>query len=395
MNPRCLGARALTLIGLLSLSGCAISSGLIAHVDQTGWVHEDHPLRIDFQEGSRILVDSSWFIDNARRHSRNDQILSKVGPGFERRISLDATGDGQHESEATIRRYEVLLRHRRTDDRLALSVYPISQQNEETDLAVLAREAVDSLSGTGGHAVHYVDGTTTTIERRTTARIIELERITVDGFEAVGVTYEIADIDQLRLDDSSRLAVSRMILIRVPWRWTRASVGQYGGGESWPMLARVVYNARPESFERGTEAFARFVRSIRFLHDEAVLASQLDAIRSCFGDVGDGWVGVQLEIGRNGELNRVSSRDIGFSPTQCIGRVGLRFEATGHSRRVTFTIPRHGAWPAKPSKAAVPFGESWPRPADPVPAEPEHQAEREPEDQSPEAGAEEGGANAP
>jgi hypothetical protein len=395
MKARFFGARALTLLGMLSLSACASAPGLIAHVDQTGWIHEDHPLRIEFEEGSRILVDSNWFVDNARRHSRDDQILSKLGPAFERRISLDANGDGKHESEATIRRYEVLLRHRRTDDRLALSVYPISQQHEETDLAVLAREAVDSLSGVGGLSVHYVDGTTSTIERRMTARILDLERMTVDGFEAVGVTYEIADVDQLRLDDASRIGVSRMILVRVPWRWTRAHVGQYGGGESWPMLARVVHNARPESFERGTEAFGRFVRSIRFLHDEAVLASQLDAIRECFGDVADGWVRVQLAIGGNGDLKGVASTDIGYSATLCIGQAGLRFEATGHARTVTFSIPRHGPWPAKPSKAAAPFGESWPRPADPAPAEPEDQPEDEPEDQSPEAGAEEGGSIAP
>jgi hypothetical protein len=72
-------------------------------------------------------------------------------------VKFDSTGDGIYNWRQTIRRYELLFRNRETDARLSLSVFPIEQQLENTDLKVLAREYVDAASGAGAVEVDWGD----------------------------------------------------------------------------------------------------------------------------------------------------------------------------------------------------------------------------------------------
>src|SRR5690606_25328911 len=137
------------------------------------------------------------------------------------------------------------------DARLSLSVFPIEQQLENTDLEVLAREYVDAASGAGSVEVDWGDERKSTVEKRFASRILDIEPVSVGGYEAVGVTFEVANVDQLQLSDESRWIRARMLLIRAPWRWQSDS-GRNGPKHetTWPVMMRVLFTARPEAFDR-------------------------------------------------------------------------------------------------------------------------------------------------
>ena len=178
---------------------------------------------------------------------------------------MDANNDGVVDTRGTLPRYELRLTHSRNSGLIWLSHLVLPTRYINSDLRTLARLYVESVAGAGIVVTDVGD----IHETRFATRVVREEPGVVDGFEALYVAFEVANVDQLALSPDSRWRRVEITLIRSGHLWSapRSTQGVLG------TILVAGHQNDPEVFAETSADFHRFVESIDFRHAEFAAAN--------------------------------------------------------------------------------------------------------------------------
>jgi len=324
-------------LAALSLWGAACAPGIkVGSFSERAFMAERVPYYVELQPDGSIL-GSDWVIENLQPGEGTR--FSKLGEEYEALHGFDIDGDGRFEESVKLARYDLLLRHRRTRATIWLSVFPISQQLADADADVLLREYIEAVSGAGSFTITMADGSKVSVsqQRRFATRQLDMTALTVQGQRAAGATFELANVDQLQLNQNSRWSRGRVLLIRTDATWTELS-------ETWPIVMLAGYEHVPDRFDEHSQDFTNFLSHLKFIDDALALAPYLSTIASCAGVAQAATLrDLALRIDATGALvglrvrREPAGKVVELAP--CVGGASPppRFAATGSPRRVVVT----------------------------------------------------------
>ncbi len=160
-------------------------------------------------------------------------------------------------------KHDLLLKHLRHNGQLWIQVVKLDEEHLEMPPGVLARNFVENLAG-GSWSIRLDGRRFVGREVRWASYLVDEQSSQVDGQPAHIVLVDVANVDQLQMDENARSARAAVALIRGPvFRVERS-------GERvrrWPQLLIVGYANAPEEFNDDIDAFEQLLRSIHFEGD--------------------------------------------------------------------------------------------------------------------------------
>lgn len=174
--------------------------------------------------------------------------------------------------------------------------------------------------------------------------MLEGKATAIGGLPAYVVTYEIANVDQLRLAPDSRWRRARVVFVRTPYDWVlRTRVNKFIA--DWPVVAVIGYDADPGDFDAHLGEFGAFVGRLEFMTDQRAVVVHSDPLLKC----SDGHPGTFVfDIDPDGEARTAK---LGTSSSLCVrgAMAPYHFEPRGDTRTATVQLP---GGPADPPIAA-------------------------------------------
>ena len=356
----------LPILGLLSfaLSGCgAVAAGAVAnhrpsaenedlgHFGRHGFYHAVLPYSVKYLDASqRRLVSSNWILDNFYTDKR-DRTRPKESDEYMDVVAFDTTGDGEHDVRERVHRYDLRFLNRRTSAVIWHSTFPMSQTLADTELRVLAQKYVESVAG-ADYVTVSLGAASVSEERRHSARMLHSRGIAVDGHRAFEFTFEVANVEQLKLASDSRTRHVRIVMVRPTFGWD-------ADGVTFPVLMVLGYSAQPDDFTRTVGDFARYVNQVSVNYDR-FLEGYRARIGRCHGEP----ITVEFEIDPAGKVAGLEVEGLGHIESnartgrrrvmtaadeeveKCIRaqlRDATRFTSTGRKRTVRWRFVPSGA----------------------------------------------------
>ena len=230
------------------------------------------------------LLPPDWYLDNYI--ARGDDPYSELRKGgiYTREIKADVDGDDVLDTLGTTHAFDLRYRHHQHSGSIWVSTFPTP--------AALARQGVaglmaDYVASAAGSKRPYAGFFTDKYEGFT-ARVIDSRPAVIRGQEAYVATFDIANIDHLRLNPQHRDERIRAVLIRTPFAEPSFNA-KYVSGTA-PKIVRnahqvfmlVAYANKPEVFDEGLRDFSDFVSRVRF-DDSMGLQAYAGMVQSCPG----------------------------------------------------------------------------------------------------------------
>ncbi|MBN1770522.1 MAG: hypothetical protein JXB32_04610 [Deltaproteobacteria bacterium] len=326
-------------VGVL-VEGCATRFGSL---EPTGYRHSFFAYRI-LRDAEGQFVSADWMVDNF--YLDRNRWAPRVGPDFETELSLDLDGDGTWESAGTIPTYDLLLRNARDAGTMWARTLPLSQRFDRTELRVLARMYVESVSGSG-RVVTTVRQATGEVEVRVDARRYATEILdegpwVVGGYEAYRITFQVANVDQLSLSETSLWQRATLILVRAGFLWLG---GPYDDA-TFPTILMLGYCNLPDDFEGHLSDFERFVDSVDWMDSE--LAEVRQSVLDCTSGE------MVRVVGGHRRVRRLLSPDATAEELECMGEKVPLMDRSFAARRAPYEVPASAAGPVESPPAAVP-----------------------------------------
>jgi len=232
--------------------------------DEWGFVHAEYAYRIvhrDEANGSvtQGLMDAAWLFDNI--YSKDDQLRAKQTPEYTTKFEMDADGDGNVDFTETALLYDVRFKHRSHDAVIFVRSVPIPSDLAQKDLRVLVQRYIDEVSGAGYEAVQ-IRGVNKVAEQRFAAELRDRGPGRVAGQEAYQATFDVANVDQLRVSPTARRTRVRIVFVRTPFM--HESVAERAWKKhQFPVVLVAGYANLPEDFERDLPAFGDLLGRIK------------------------------------------------------------------------------------------------------------------------------------
>ncbi len=234
----------------LAISGCAtIRSGTF---DSAGFRHLHLEYRVDHDAAGSLAGD--WIIDNYRP----DLQQLKSGVDNVRPLQRDLDGDGTLEDLGPHPVDDLRFRSRQAAGVMWIRSIPLPEALSGTELRVLARMLVDSVTGVGLQFIEIRTGALQAVQRRYATRDVQTHPGVIDGREAFQVRFEVASVDQAQAGGDARWERVHLMLIR-----TNLSA-LYNYTQSLPVVMVAGYRNLPDDFERDAPAFHSLLSRIRF-----------------------------------------------------------------------------------------------------------------------------------
>jgi hypothetical protein len=238
---------ALAVVAIAGWVGCRASGSF----DASGYHNALAAYTVRYAEpAERSLLSSDWVVENFYSDDKGAPTQAKIEPHLKRDVKVELA-DGST-STLSLDLYDLKLVHKASDAVIWLRSIPLSPRQPNVALRVLADEYAESISGAGFFAS---DLGTRHVESRTYAsHVLSGRPVQVAGLEAYETTIEVANVDQLKLDPASRVAMVRVVLVRTPlWIWTPTQAVKL------PLLWMVGYANNPIDFEPQSGDFVRFL----------------------------------------------------------------------------------------------------------------------------------------
>lgn len=246
--------RVLSAALALSALGCVKGNGRL-EVDR--YQHNQHPYAVFYTSGGspKHPLGENWRTDNftipepkpTRSRRRVDTTPTlKHGSDYDvvRSYDLDDTGTANHKRKESL--YDLSLEHERKDASMWVQTFAISTHNQKKDLDVFAHRFVEASAGAGLVAVRFgIDGPVGAVEKRFATRVLSETACKVSGREAYRVDFEMANVDQLQLQDEARSMRGSIVYVRTGYG-DRVSKGR---DAVFPVLMAVGLVARPKDFD--------------------------------------------------------------------------------------------------------------------------------------------------
>ena len=241
------------LAGLL----CAFSIGCGVAARGTfgpdGFSQTVHGYRVNAEAG-RVLPPE-WQIDNY--YGAPDDLTPKSAPEYMIRYDIDCQGDGLYERSEEQLEYDLRYTHGQRDALIWLRTFPISWRLAQKDLRVLAQAYLDEVAGAGYESVRLRSGQDFVIEKRYAAELLDKADAALAGLPAYEITFDVANIDQIRLTPRARKRRVRVILARTNFEYDPQE-----GCSGLPVLLLAGYANLPEDFARDLPDFVSFLERI-------------------------------------------------------------------------------------------------------------------------------------
>jgi hypothetical protein len=328
---------------VLLLAGCATTTRFGA-LQPTEFRHASFAYRI-LRNADGQFVSDDWMVDNFYRSG--DAWLPREGPNFETALALDLDGNGTMEGAGTVPTYDLLLRNSRDAGTMWARSLPLSKRFDQTELRVLARLYVESVSGAGTivTAVTRARGSVevTAESNRFATEVLDERPWAVGGYEAYLITFQVANVDQLSLSENSLWERAVVAIVRPGFLWTNGT----NNAVLFPTVLMLGYSNLPEDFEEHLPDFYKFVESVDWYPTELAEARQV--VLDC---TTEDMVRVIATAGTRTVRNRtgsiVVSPDVTEAELECLRTrvplVGVSFSA----RRTPYEVPPAGATTTTP-----------------------------------------------
>lgn len=276
-------------LALLLVTGCAKG----AHFREDAFYHDTFPYRVMNAEAGALRPTEAWRIRNYQLGKHGEPLKPKRGGEVEFRFDTD--NDGTFESKRRLPRYDVLLTHRNDDGQIWVRTVPLSAENSETDLAILARRFVEAVAGEGSLTVTLQDGASATAGARLATRVLDAHKGRLDDIEAYEVIFEIANVDQLKLDPNSRWQRVRLI-------FSRPDSFQYSVGRAtYSVMILLGYENFPEAFAEGNKDFERLLGRVDLMSVQEQVILHKQELFAC-GDAAQRVIAVRARIDAHGHV---------------------------------------------------------------------------------------------
>lgn len=260
----------------------------LAATTENGVQHATYDYAIAYQPGTQELMGSEWRLDNFAPGEEGLGV-PKTTDRYMRSLALDHDGDDRVDARASTPAVDFLFNHRRNDGVVFVSSLPLSQHAEERGLDIILRNFVESASS-AGHIKYDFELTSSGGPAAMASRILTSRAVTVDGFPAHEVIFEVANVQQLELTPDARWERGHLILVRPDFAFTEL---QYRPNTApprddvpfYPVLLAIGYANHPDEFDAGHPAFADLVSRIRIGRGQS-LANVTQAVANCAPDLG-------------------------------------------------------------------------------------------------------------
>jgi len=250
-----------TLVLALVLSGCA-GSLHAGRFDGSAYMHAEFPYAVRPPYGEEILP-ADWTLDNYQRDRTGRPTALKTTAEYVTTVEFDRDGDGRTDETRRWPIYDLRYVNRHNAGSMWLRTLPVESALGETDLRVLMRNYVDSISGGGFVSARIGRGIDVGVSRHFATRILSGQRLRVHGVDAFSATIEVASIEQLQLTPNARWERAQVVILHAPFRFPLPS-SQSSVPTMFPVMMLAVYSNLPEDFDSGLPAFQRLVGAIEF-----------------------------------------------------------------------------------------------------------------------------------
>lgn len=259
------------LVVSLALAACTTAHFPIGTLHDDAFRHVTYDYGVMLARDTGRLMGDDWRLDNFVP-APSGLGEPKRTSAYMSRIALDADGDDVHETSLSIPTYDLLFKHRRNDGLIFISTFPISQHDGERELSVMLRDFVESASHAGRITHNYQQRTSRT-SAQMASRILMSRAVSVDGFPAHEVVFEVANVQQLELTPSARWERGHVVLVRTELVFNAEQFRQRSvaatttrglrGGPFYPVLMVIGYSNHPDEYDAHHPDFRGLLHRIR------------------------------------------------------------------------------------------------------------------------------------
>ena len=259
------------ILGVLALSAtaCVHTAG---NFEGNRFQSTHYPYTIHYAKktGSNALAGEGWRVDNYMKSTApgGGWVLKKGGEYWVER-GYDDNDDGEVDRREKEPFYDLRLEHRERDASIWVRMVPISRSDQRKDLRVFAERYVESAAGSGMVAVHFGSEATIGVSKRYASRVLSLNECQVGDKPAQLLDFEVANVDQLQLSESSRWSRGRLAIVRTGYLTPKRYAGQSSDTGRYPVLMLVGLSAAPGDFDELSKDFDDVLARIALGNAEA------------------------------------------------------------------------------------------------------------------------------
>jgi hypothetical protein len=357
MNPaktRHAGARLrfLTLPLLAAFgAGCAASDPG-SSLRSAGFHHGRYPYVVSYADAklARFLPED-WRLDNykpfedpsAARAAGSSSWAVALEPKEGQTLSaaIDRDDDGKVDERVEIPIFDLKFVHARTAGVIWLRTLPVSGNLREKELRILAQDYIDAVSGVGLTEAQIGPGKLLVQQRHFATRTVNIEPMTISGHEAFAATFEVANVDQLKLDPDARWERARVVLVRTPFGFFRG----FWGEPQLPVFMAIGYENLPGDFDKQLPDFEGFLKQIVTMPDDIELQKVAAQVSACGGG---GPTVVTIAIDDRGAVDEVAFAKVAIDVSTKVGSLDclsnvlkkIHLHGTGQPRSIRFSFER-------------------------------------------------------
>jgi len=188
------------------------------------------------------LMPEGWKLDNFNGDS------PKEGDAYQTIVHVDADGDGDFDWDSVEPAFELRLEHLRHAGVAWLSAVPVSPDLAMKDLPVLTASYLESLAGGEYEALDLTPGSNKLVEKRFASTLLSSAPCRLAANECEAVTFELANVDQLKVNPSYRSHKLMVVISRTTFAYTPRARRR---SRSYPVYLFAGYSNQPGQFEAG------------------------------------------------------------------------------------------------------------------------------------------------
>jgi hypothetical protein len=224
-------------------------------------------------------MSQDWKIDNY--YEKEGKLTVKDSDDYVIEYELDEEGDGEFETKVKEHRYDLKFDHLVHDGSLFVRTIPISTDLRQKKLSVLMDRYVEGIAKAGYEVVQFAPGKTIMLERRYAAAVVDKAPATLAGLDALVVTLDVANLDQVKVDPNARAERVRLVFAHTNFRYQKRSGAPDKPPVEFPVVLMIGYGNQPDEFEAGLPEFQHFLERIEI---DAVRGFSLSEAAATAGD---------------------------------------------------------------------------------------------------------------
>lgn len=246
------------VLALLLIGGC--SRPPLGVLDATGYRSVNDEVGVQPMDNGApaavSLMPPGWQVDNF--YAADSQLEAKTGETYEDSFEIDLDGDGQYEDRFDTQAYYLRFVHRATDSVVWFRPIPLSAVDRDKDLRVLAERVVDNVARNRFESVRFGPASVETEGLSQATQVLVKHSARLGTLSAYALRFDIANVNQLKLDSKSRRERVQLLLIRPDFHWTAGNPPR-----PLPVLLVAGYSSTPADFDRFYADYVGFLQRLR------------------------------------------------------------------------------------------------------------------------------------